>query len=97
MADMDERIAALDSRIANSFDLSDEDFMAKASLFIISQQLAERRFINYEAYIKASDPKIVRDFVTSVIQNFCILDGKIRSITFKNGIEHRFVYKQPEA
>ncbi len=97
MADMDERIAALDSRIANSFDLSDEDFMAKASLFIISQQLAERRFINYEAYIKASDPKIVRDFVTSVIQNFCILDGKIRSITFKNGIEHRFIYKQPEA
>ena len=97
LADMDARIAELDGRIANSFDLSDEDFMAKASLFIISQQLAERRFINYEAYIKASDPKIVRDFVTSVIQNFCILDGKIRSITFKNGIEHRFVYKQPEA
>ena len=96
LADMDARIAELDGRIANSFDLSDEDFMAKASLFIISQQLAERRFINYEAYIKASDPKIVRDFVTSVIQNFCILDGKIRSITFKNGIEHRFAYKQPE-
>lgn len=96
LADMDARIADLDSRIANSFDLSDEDFMAKASFFIISQQLAERRFINYEAYIKASDPKIVRDFVTSVIQNFCILDGKIWSITFKNGIEHRFIYKQPE-
>lgn len=70
LADMDARIAELDSRIANSFDLSDEDFMAKASFFIISQQLAERRSINYEAYIKASDPKIVRDFVTSVIQNF---------------------------
>lgn len=96
LADMDARIMELDGRIANSFDLSDEDFMTKASLFIISQQLAERRFINYEAYIKASDPKIVRDFVTSVIQNFCILDGKIRSITFKNGIEHRFIYKPTE-
>lgn len=62
--------------------------MAKASFFIISQQLAEHRSINYEAYIKASGSKIVRDFVTSVIQNFCILDSKIRSITF---------YKQPEA
>lgn len=97
LAGMDDRIAELDRNIANSFDLSDDDFMAKASFFIISQQLAERRFINYAAYIKASDPKIVRDFVTSVIQNFCILDGKIRSITFKNGIEHRFIYKQPEA
>ena len=97
LAGMDARIAELDESIANSFDLSDEDFMAKASFFIISQQLVERRFINYAAYIKASDPKIVRDFVTSVIQNFCILDGKIQSITFKNGIEHRFIYKQPEA
>ena len=96
LSDLDSKIAALDSRIANSFDLSDEDFMAKASLFIMSQQLAERRFVNYEAFIKAADPKTVREFVTSVIQNFCILDGKIRSITFKNGIEHRFIYKQPE-
>lgn len=96
MADLDSKIAALDSRIANSFDLSDEDFMAKASLFIMSQQMAERRFVNYEAFIKAADPKIVREFVTSAIQNFCVLDGKIRSITFKNGIEHRFIYKQPE-
>ena len=96
LAGMDERIAELDRNIANSFDLSDDDFMAKASFFIISQQFAERRFINYAAYIKEADPKIVRDFVTSVIQNFCILDGKIRSITFKNGIEHRFIYKQPE-
>ena len=93
---LNDTMAALDSRIANSFDLSDEDFMAKASLFIMSQQLADRRFVNYEAFIKAADPKIVREFVTSVIQNFCILDGKIRSITFKNGIEHRFIYKQPE-
>lgn len=96
LAEIDSRISELDSRIANSFDLSDEDFMAKASFFIISQQLSERRFINYEAYIKAADPKTVRDFVTSVIQNFCILDGKIQSITFKNGIEHRFIYKKPE-
>ena len=96
LAEIDSRISELDSRIANSFDLSDEDFMAKASFFIISQQLSERRFINYEAYIKAADPKTVRDFVTSVIQNFCILDGKIQSITFKNGIEHRFIYKRPE-
>lgn len=96
LAGMDARIAELDESIANSFDLSDEDFMAKASLFIMSQQLADRRFVNYEAFIKAADPKIVREFVTSVIQNFCILDGKIRSITFKNGIEHRFIYKKPE-
>lgn len=94
---VDARIAELDKSIANSFNLSDEEFMAKASFFIVSQRLADKRFVNYESFIKAADPKTVRDFITSVIQNFCILDGKIRVITFKNGIEHRFIYKQPEA
>lgn len=95
--EVDARIAELDKSIANSFNLSDEDFMAKASFFIVNQRLADKRFVNYEAFIKSANPKTVRDFVTSVIQNFCILDGKIMTITFKNGIEHRFIYKQPEA
>lgn len=94
--EIDERIAALDKSISNSFDLTDEEFMERASYFIVSQQLMDRRFVNYEAFIRAADPKIVREFVTSVIQNFCILDGKITTITFKNGIEHKFVYRTSE-
>ena len=91
--EVDERIAALDKSISNSFDLTDEEFMERASYFIVSQQLMDKRFVNYEAFIRAADPKIVREFVTSVIQNFCILDGKITTITFKNGVEHKFVYR----
>ncbi len=94
--EIDARIAELDKNISNSFDLSDDEFMSKASYFILSQRLTDQRFVNYESFIKASDPKIVRDFVTSVIQNFCILGGKILTITFKNGIEHKFVYRQDE-
>ena len=97
LADFDARILELDKNIANTFSLTDDEFMAKASFFIISQRLTDQRFVNYESFIKGSDPKIVREFITSVIQNFCILDGKIQTITFKNGIEHRFIYKQPEA
>lgn len=96
ISEIDERIAALDKSISNSFDLTDEEFMERASYFIVSQQLMDRRFVNYEAFIRAADPKIVREFVTSVIQNFCILDGKITTITFKNGIEHKFVYRTSE-
>lgn len=94
--EVDERIAALDKSISNSFDLTDEEFMERASYFIVSQQLMDKRFVNYEAFIRAADPKIVREFVTSVIQNFCILDGKITTITFKNGVEHKFVYRTSE-
>lgn len=96
LEDVNSRIAALNKEIANAFDLSDDEFISIASLFIVNQQLTDKRFVDYEAFIKASDPKIVRKFVTSVIQNFCILDGKIQTITFKNGVEHRFIYKQTE-
>lgn len=97
LAQVDERIAELDASIANAFNISDDEFLEMASYFVLEQRLTDKRFVDYEGFIKSADPKIVRKFITSVIQNFCIQDGKIQSITFKNGIEHRFIYKQPEA
>lgn len=90
------RIAELDKTIANSFDLSDDEFMEKTTFFIMREQLLTRRFINYRTFIQLADPKMVRNFVTSVIQNFCILDGKIASMTFKNGIELKFLYREKD-
>lgn len=95
--EVDARIEELDKSISNSFNLTDDEFMNIASRFIMEQRLTDKRFVDYEAFIRAADPKTVRDFITSVIQNFCILDGKITTITFKNGIEHQFIYQQPEA
>lgn len=97
LAQVDARIAELDVSLSNAFNISDDEFLEMASYFVLEQRLTDKRFVDYEGFIKSADPKIVRKFITSVIQNFCILDGKIQSITFKNGIEHRFIYKQPEA
>ena len=96
LADVDARIAELDKSISNAFNISDDEFMELASYFVMTQRLTDKRFVDYQSFIKEADPKIVRDFVTSVISNFCVKDCKILSITFRNGIEHRFVYKQPE-
>jgi len=49
--------------------------------------------VYYYIIIKHIDPKIVKDFVNSVIQKIVILDGKITQILFKNGILHKFLYK----
>lgn len=94
LAATNARIAELDKAIANTFNMSDDDLMKRATFFIMQEQLLSRRFVNYSEFIQLADPKIVRNFVTSVIQNFCILDGKIQSITFKNGLELKFLYRQ---
>ena len=96
LSEVDSRINELD--IANAFDLSlsDEAFMQKASQFILTQQLLDKRYVNYERFIRKIDPKIVKDFLNETVSNFCIKDGLTTSILLKNGIELRFSYKTAE-
>lgn len=96
LSEVDSRINELD--IANAFDLSlsDEAFMQKASQFILTQQLLDKRYVNYERFIRQIDPKIVKDFLNETVSNFCIKDGLTTSILLKNGIELRFSYKTAE-
>ena len=95
LSEVDSRINELD--IANAFDLSlsDEAFMQKASQFILTQ-LLDKRYVNYERFIRKIDPKIVKDFLNETVSNFCIKDGLTTSILLKNGIELRFSYKTAE-
>ena len=96
LSEVDSRINELD--IANAFDLSlsDEAFMQKASQFILTQQLLDKRYVNYERFIRKIDPKIVKDFLNETVSNFCMKDGLTTSILLKNGIELRFSYKTAE-
>ncbi len=70
--------------------------MAKASYFILTQQLQDKRYVNYERFIRKIDPQIVKDFLNSIVTNFCIKDGLTTSILFKNGLEIQFSYKSTE-
>ena len=73
--------------------MSDDEFIAEASYFVMAQNLLSTRYVNYENFIRHIDPSIPKNFIQSIVQNFCIRDGKVVSILFKNGIEHQFFYK----
>jgi hypothetical protein len=51
------------------------------------------RAIEYENFIAKIDPQIVKDFLNSIVSNFCIKNGLTTSILFKNGIFLEFSYK----
>lgn len=93
LEDVNARLEEVERTAVASLSLSDDEFLAKASYFIMAQQLQDKRFVDYEKFIRKIDPQIVKDFINSVVQNFCIKDGRIVSILFKNGIEHQFFYK----
>ena len=96
LEEKDARIEELEAEVASSITMSDEEFMAKASYFILSQQLQDKRFVDYEKFIRKIDPQIVKDFLNSVVTNFCIKNGLTTSILFKNGVELRFSYNAQE-
>ena len=70
--------------------------MEKASQFILTQQLLDKRSVNYEKFIRKIDPRIVKDFLNETVSNFCIKDGLTTSILLKNGIGLRFCYKSQQ-
>lgn len=94
MERIDKRLEEIEKNSAAAFSISDEDFISKASYFIMSQQLLTKRYVNFETLIRKIDAKIIKEFVNTIIKKIVILDGKIISILFKNGIEHKFLYSE---
>lgn len=93
---IDARLAEIDEVLAQQIKLSDEEFIQKASYFIMAQQLTEKRHIDYTRFMRKADPQIVKNFIQNVCANFCIKSGRVVSIRFKNGIEHQFFYRDTE-
>lgn len=90
---IEARLAELEADASTMSSITDADFMAKASYFILSQQLLTKRYVNFDTLIRQLDPKIIKDFINSIIKKIVIQDGKVASIFFKNGIEHKFLYE----
>ena len=70
-----------------------DGFIGKASYYIMANKLIEDRYIDYEKYIRAIDPSIPRSFLQQIIDHIVVNDGRVISITFKNGSTHTFAYK----
>ena len=75
----------------NSMD--DDEFIRRASEFIIAQKLTDRKYVNYKRLALSVDPDVLKSFVQSIIDNISVMDGNIQSIVFRNGLSHTFIYQ----
>ena len=72
--------------------LSDEDFVKMASHLLISSYLQDREYIYYKRLASEVSPDILQEYLTAIIDSILVLDGRITSITFRNGLTHTFKY-----
>ena len=71
----------------------DKSFLNNAKHFLITQELFHSRDIDYRALLDIVGKEMLTDLMQSVISKITVTDKKITSITFNNGITHKFAYK----
>lgn len=73
--------------------VSDEEFVRRASEFIIAQKLTDRNYISYKRLATTVDTAVIKTFVQSIIDSIIMDAGRVKQIIFKNGLSHTFVLK----
>lgn len=92
ISEIDKKLARLHGSDETNT-LENDEFIEKASYFIMVQKLLEDRYVDYEKYIRQIDQSIPRAFIKSIIESIQVTDGRVTAITFKNGMTHTFLYK----
>lgn len=80
---IDKRLSEINKTVDNSFTISDEEFLEKASYFIMSQELTGKRYVNFDRLVKHIDVDILKRFITSVIKKLSFLMVKSSKSTSK--------------
>lgn len=94
------RIEEINSKlgmVSDSFgsSLSDEDFVKQASHLLISSYLKDKEYIYFRDLAVNTSDDVLRTYMTTILDSIIVDDSKIVSITFKNGLTHKFEYFQP--
>lgn len=80
--------------VSDSFgtSLSDEDFVRQASHLLISSFLKDKEYIYFRDLAVNTDIDVLHTYMTTILDSIIVDDSKIVSITFKNGMTHKFEY-----
>ena len=91
--------ASISSHYRNMADTkpSDISFLNKAGNFLMVMNLSTKRDIDFREFVDSVDKSLIREFIQTVIDKIVVVDKKIVSITFQNGLTHNFMYKPIEA
>ena len=74
--------------------LSDEEFIKQASHLLISKELSGRQYIYFKKLAQNVSPEILKTYMDTILDSVALIDGHVASITFKNGLTHKFAYRE---
>ena len=75
---IDQRIQELDDQATADRNMSDADFIAKASYYALTQEILNSRHVDYIRMIKSTDPQITKSLLIRSAQTFVFWTEKSR-------------------
>ncbi|WCH46418.1 recombinase family protein [Lysinibacillus sp. OF-1] len=95
--DLQARLEEIDAEI-NTLKQKHEDktsdvFVDNAQHFLITKEMQQARNVDYRELSEVVGREALSDFMHTIIDKIVVLDKRVQSITFKNGITHIFAYK----
>lgn len=91
--DIDKQLGLLNPS-SNGDYVSDPEFMQTISHLIIMKTMNEKPYVCFTTLASSVDPEILHEYFRKLIDSIQIIDGHVASITFRNGLTHRFEYKK---
>lgn len=73
--------------------LSDEEFIRQASHLLIQKELQGKQYIYFKNLAQNVSPEVLKTYMDTLLDSIHVIDGRVSSITFKNGLTHKFTYK----
>lgn len=73
--------------------LSDEEFIRQASHLLIQKELQGKKYIYFKNLAQNVSPEVLKTYMDTLLDSIHLIDGRVSSITFKNGLTHKFTYK----
>lgn len=95
--DLQERLEELDDEInllkQKNEDKTSDVFIDYAQHFLITKEMQQARQVDYRELSEIVGREALSDFMQTIIDNIVVIDKRVQSITFKNGITHTFAYR----
>lgn len=77
-----------------STDAGEMAFIKSASSFLLAHKIQSGDPIEYCEFAATIEDETLKDFVNLVLDHVVIDEGRVASITFRNGLEHTFLYRE---
>lgn len=95
--DIKEKLEGIDTKLEallqTGGEKTNDAFIDNALHFLITKEMQQARNVDFRELFDTVGREALSEFIHTIINRIVVIDKRVQSITFKNGVTHTFAYK----